>query len=193
MKGDTIVSMTSKRQQKDFVSSLLFSFDNDPMFLFAFNGLKEKQKKYKPIFLKASKGGFFTKVENDYNCVKELKELFPNGSFHIPAKDIEISKLGFDDKHINKEREHNVTVEMAKGYIQNAKASVEDLVKNAGIKMTDFMATSAQVMANMFAQGKEKVANSFKDTKKAAAFNALLIASNALLLLSIFSQPLSYK
>lgn len=60
---------------------------------------------------------------NDYNCVKELKELFPNGSFHIPAKDIDISKLGFDDKHINKEREHNVTVEMAKDYIQNAKAS----------------------------------------------------------------------
>ena len=61
--------------------------------------------------------------------------------------------------------------------IQNAKASVEDLVKNAGIKMADFMATSAQVMANMFVQGKEKVANSFKDTKKAAAFNALLIGA----------------
>ena len=44
MKGDTIVSVTSKGQQKDFVSSLLFSFDNDPMFLFAFNGLKEKKQ-----------------------------------------------------------------------------------------------------------------------------------------------------
>ena len=89
MKGDTIVSMTSKGQQKDFVSSLLFSFDNDPMFLFAFNGLKEKQKKYKPIFLKASKGGFFTKVENDYNCVKEFEQLI---SYYLLVITVAIKK-----------------------------------------------------------------------------------------------------
>lgn len=61
--------------------------------------------------------------------------------------------------------------------IHNAKASVEDTVKGAGIKMSQFMATSAQVVANLYAQGKDKVANSFKDTKKAAAFNALMIAA----------------
>ena len=61
--------------------------------------------------------------------------------------------------------------------IQNAKASVEDMVTKAGIKMETFVATAGQVMSNMYAQGKEKLANSFKDTKKAAAFNALLLGA----------------
>lgn len=61
--------------------------------------------------------------------------------------------------------------------IHNAKASIEDTVKGAGIKMSQFMATSAQVVANLYAQGKDKIANSFKDTKKAAAFNALMIGA----------------
>ena len=61
--------------------------------------------------------------------------------------------------------------------IQNAKASVEDMVTKAGIKMEAFVATAGQVMLNMYAQGKEKLANSFKDTKKAAAFNALLLGA----------------
>lgn len=61
--------------------------------------------------------------------------------------------------------------------IQNAKTSVEDVVKNAGIKMADFMATSAQVLSNLYAQGKEKLANSFKDTKTAAAMQALLLGA----------------
>lgn len=58
-KKDTVTLMP----QKDYVYSLLFSMNNDPMFHFAFNCLKEKHQQYKPIFLKASKGGFFTKVE----------------------------------------------------------------------------------------------------------------------------------
>lgn len=61
--------------------------------------------------------------------------------------------------------------------IQNAKASVEDMVTKAGIKMETFVATAGQVMSNMYATGKEKLANSFKDTKKAAAFNALLLGA----------------
>ena len=61
--------------------------------------------------------------------------------------------------------------------IQNAKTSVEDMVTKAGIKMETFVATAGQVMSNMYAQGKEKIANSFKDTKKAAAFNALLLGA----------------
>lgn len=61
--------------------------------------------------------------------------------------------------------------------LQNAKTSVEDVVKGAGIKMADFMATSAQVLSNLYAQGKEKLANSFKDTKTAAAMQALLLGA----------------
>ena len=61
--------------------------------------------------------------------------------------------------------------------MQNAKESVENTIKSAGIKMSQFIATSAQVVSNLYAQGKDKLANSFKDTKKAAAFNALLLGA----------------
>lgn len=60
---------------------------------------------------------------NDYNCVQEIKEYIPRGSFHIPAKDIDVTKLDFDDNHINAEREHNITRREAEGYISNAKIS----------------------------------------------------------------------
>ena len=43
--------------------------------------------------------------------------------------------------------------------------------------MSQFIATSAQVVSNLYAQGKDKLANSFKDTKRAAAFNALLLGA----------------
>lgn len=62
-------------------------------------------------------------TQNDYDCVRELRELFPQGSFHIPAKEIDISKLSFDDTHINSDRSHHITEETAKGFIQNAKTS----------------------------------------------------------------------
>ena len=61
--------------------------------------------------------------------------------------------------------------------IQNAKTSVENNVKNAGLKMSSFLATSAQVLSNLYAEGKDKLANSLKDTKKAAAFNAILLGA----------------
>ena len=61
--------------------------------------------------------------------------------------------------------------------IQNAKTSVEDAVRGAGIKMSSFLATSAQVLSNLYSQGKDKLANSLKDTKKAAAFNAILLGA----------------
>ena len=61
--------------------------------------------------------------------------------------------------------------------IQNSKTSVENNVKNAGLKMSSFLATSAQVLSNLYAQGKDKLANSLKDTKKAAAFNAILLGA----------------
>ena len=61
--------------------------------------------------------------------------------------------------------------------IQNAKASVEGVIKGAGIKISQFTATSAQVLSNLYAQGKDKLANSLKDTKRAAAFNALILGA----------------
>ena len=61
--------------------------------------------------------------------------------------------------------------------LQNAKTSVENVVKASGIKMAAFIATSAQVLSNLYAQGKDKLANSFKDTKSAAAMQALLLGA----------------
>lgn len=61
--------------------------------------------------------------------------------------------------------------------IQNAKTSVEDAIKGAGIKISVFTATSAQILSNLYAKGKDKLANSLKDTKRAAAFNALILGA----------------
>ena len=61
--------------------------------------------------------------------------------------------------------------------IQNAKSSVEDAVRGAGIKMSSFLATSAQVLSNLYSQGKDKIANSLKETKRVAAFNALILGA----------------
>ena len=60
---------------------------------------------------------------NAYRCAQELKTLFPQGSFHIPAKEVDVSELTFDNIHINQQRKHNVSEDEAKGYIKNAKAS----------------------------------------------------------------------
>ena len=38
---------------------------------------------------------------NAYRCVKELRSLFPRGSFHIPAKPLNTNVLSFGDKHVN--------------------------------------------------------------------------------------------
>ena len=61
--------------------------------------------------------------------------------------------------------------------IQNAKTSVESVVKAAGIKISSFTATSAQILSNLYAQGKDKFANSLKDDGKISAFNALILAA----------------
>lgn len=61
--------------------------------------------------------------------------------------------------------------------IQNAKTSVEDAIKGAGIKISAFTAISAQILSNLYTKGKDKLANSLKDTKKAAAFNALILGA----------------
>ena len=61
--------------------------------------------------------------------------------------------------------------------LQNAKTSVENVLKNAGIKTSEYLSVAGQVMTNLYARGKEKLANSFKDTKTVAAMNALLVGA----------------
>ena len=77
IKTDTINSTASKRstQSNEFHYQMFFSYSNDPSYFYSYNCLKEIHQKYKPVFLTASKGGFFTKVENDYNCAVEFEKL----------------------------------------------------------------------------------------------------------------------
>lgn len=67
------------------------------------------------------------KQENFDNMVRELrdKKLIPTRSrVHIPPEPVFIKGLSFDDQHINKERNHNITRETAEIYIQQSKISL---------------------------------------------------------------------
>lgn len=44
--------------------------------------------------------------------------------FIFPAQQIDVESLGFDNTHINADREHHVSEEQAKGYIRSAMVSV---------------------------------------------------------------------
>lgn len=61
--------------------------------------------------------------------------------------------------------------------LQNAKASIEDVVKKSGVKMDAFMSATAQTITNLYAQGKDKLANAFKDTKNTAAMQTLMLGA----------------
>lgn len=60
----------------------------------------------------------------DFTMASELKEFGIKGKIHIPAKTIDTAKLGFDNEHINRQREHNVTDEEAKEFIKQARVSI---------------------------------------------------------------------
>ncbi len=51
---------------------------------------------------------------------KELRELGVRGKINIKPKKVDLNMVSFDDTHINKERGHNVTLEEAKDFIENA-------------------------------------------------------------------------
>ena len=56
--------------------------------------------------------------------IKTVGGLDQNASVHIPPQEVFIKGLSFDSNHINKERGHNVSREMAEIWIQQSKASV---------------------------------------------------------------------
>lgn len=53
-----------------------------------------------------------------------IEEVGIKGEPHIPPKNIDVSKLKFDEEHINIESHHNVTFEEAVSYINSAKISL---------------------------------------------------------------------
>lgn len=56
--------------------------------------------------------------------IKSIGGLAKNAAVHIPPQEVFIKGLSFDSNHINKERNHNVSREMAEIWIQQSKASV---------------------------------------------------------------------
>ena len=107
---------------------------------------------------------------------KSAKEKINNMSNDAKAA-IETVKKNAGDAWDKVKDTYTAAVATIDDAIQNAKTSVEDVVKAAGIKVSDFMGTSAEVLSNLYAQGKDELANSFKETKTAAAMQALLLGA----------------
>ena len=63
----------------------------------------------------------FDKIEEE---IREAAGLAKNASVHIPHERIFARGLSFDEKHINIERKHNVSNEMAIRWIEDSKASI---------------------------------------------------------------------
>ena len=64
-----------------------------------------------------------TEIEND-DIIKEIKELGVKGEIQLIPTQIDLAEFSFDDKHIKKERTHNVTLKDAEYYVRNAKVSI---------------------------------------------------------------------
>ncbi|MDE5582396.1 MAG: hypothetical protein K2J08_01640 [Ruminococcus sp.] len=54
----------------------------------------------------------------------EIANLGIKGKINIPANNINIDNLSFDNQHINSERNHNIDLKKAKNYIKEAKVSI---------------------------------------------------------------------
>lgn len=66
---------------------------------------------------------FIAKQEENAIIKAELKDAGLRGSINLKPKKIDMSKLSFDDEHINSQRSHGVTFEEARSIIQNASFS----------------------------------------------------------------------
>ena len=67
------------------------------------------------------KSGQYDKIAAEIRSVGGFAE---NAKVHIPSQKIVLSELSFDDYHINEQRKHNVTREMAEKWITESKFSV---------------------------------------------------------------------
>lgn len=82
-KLSTISSQGQSTEKFDPIAYILFGQNDDSKLALTYSFLKEQQLKYKPIFFESSKSGFFTKVENDFNCVMAFEKLIMNYCFVI--------------------------------------------------------------------------------------------------------------
>lgn len=68
-------------------------------------------------------GKAFKKYQTDDIIKKELKAAKVPGKIHVNPTAIKTGNLSFDSKHVNKEREHDVSLVEAKRFIKNASFS----------------------------------------------------------------------
>ena len=63
----------------------------------------------------------YAKMEEE---IRTIGGFAKNAQIHIPSQEIFTKELSFDDKHINKDRDHNVTRRIAEIWIEQSKLSV---------------------------------------------------------------------
>lgn len=70
------------------------------------------------------------KIENPkankthFEMKRELEQLGIKGKIRVPAAEIDLNNIGFDNYHVNDERNHDTTKEEAIEFIRNAKVSI---------------------------------------------------------------------
>ena len=80
--------------------------------------------------------------------VRDLKDnkLVPqNASVHIPPRSVDANSFSFDDKHINEERNHNVTKEQDKKVIEGMKNITSEDIKKIADKIEQGLKTTTIV------------------------------------------------
>lgn len=75
-------------------------------------------RKYENMLAKQAE---FAKIKDE---IRSAGNLTKSALISLPPKSIDLDSLSFDDVHINTERGHNVTREMAESWIKNSKVSV---------------------------------------------------------------------
>ena len=91
------------------------------------NILEESKRKYGDFgFVAKLQDGVENLSESDIIKAKIIDaKIFPKEAIvHVPPREIDVEVLKFDDKHVNIERERNITREETVEWIKNAKCSV---------------------------------------------------------------------
>ncbi len=85
------------------------------------NGIRGWTKSVSQKAVMANRSALTKQAER--SIIKEIKACGIQGDIHLKPSEIDIELLSFDNKHINKQRKHNINEKEAKNFITNAKMS----------------------------------------------------------------------
>lgn len=108
--------------------------------------------------------------------IKKAGNLKSTAEIHIIPRKIDYNKISFDDKHINKQRRHNVTEEQAIRWIKNAKISATvwdgQYERFYGDEGTVYLRLSDNLIRTAFSADEydEYIRNLLKEVEKNEAF-----------------------